>query len=233
MCSNYEPVTSADRLLAFFGAKAEGDAPQVEAWPMKRAPFIRLAEDGSGNRICDTGTFGLLPSFATELAYGRKTYNARTETVASKPSFRQAWAAGRRCIIPAERIFEPNWETGEAVRWAIQHPGQAPMAIAGIYWPCKLPDASAGFSFAMLTVNADGHPVMQRFHKPGDEKRMVVILSDDQFNEWLSCPVAEAPKFFTQWMGHLDAYAAPLAPRAKKASSPPPPARAEGIGDLF
>lgn len=229
MCSNYEPVTSADRLLAHFGAKFEGDPPQVMAWPLSMAPFIRLADDGSGNRICENGQFGLLPSFAKELAYGRRTFNARSETVAQLASFKHAWKNGQRCIIPAERIFEPNWTTGKAVRWAIQHPGQAPMAVAGIYRKWKGPEGQELFTFAMLTVNADGHPVMQQFHKPGDEKRMVVILGEDQLDEWLACPVEEAPKFFAQWMGGLDAYPAPLAPRGAKGQGQPPPEEPPGL----
>jgi len=79
----------------------------------------------------------------------------------------------------------------------------------------------------MLAVNGDGHPVMSRFHKPEDEKRMVVILAPGDYGAWLSCAVAEAPGFFKQWMGPLDATAAPLPPRAPTASSvrtsrPPP-----------
>lgn len=73
---------------------------------------------------------------------------------------------GWRCIIPAESIFEPNWETGSAVRWVIQQPGAVPMGIAGIYRKWKHQDGRDLFTFAMLTVNADGHPVMQRCHKP-------------------------------------------------------------------
>jgi putative SOS response-associated peptidase YedK len=38
----------------------------------------------------------------------------------------------------------------------------------------------------MLTVNANHHPVMKQFHKPGEEKRTPVILSPDQFEAWLS-----------------------------------------------
>ena len=98
-------------------------------WPTGLAPFVRLAEDGSGNRRVDDGAFGLLPVFAKELAYGRKTYNARTETVAKLPSFRSAWKQGKRCIVPAECIFEPNWETGKAVRWRIHQPGEVPMGL--------------------------------------------------------------------------------------------------------
>ncbi|MGR4870358.1 hypothetical protein ACIPRI_16055 [Variovorax sp. LARHSF232] len=71
----------------------------------------------------------------------------------------------------------------------------------------------------MLTVNADGQPVMQRFHKAEDEKRMVVILDPSDYDEWLTCPLPQAPKFFRQWMGPLESYAAPLPPRAPRAHS--------------
>jgi putative SOS response-associated peptidase YedK len=214
-------------MLTFFGIERARDEAPIDVWPLGLAPFIRLAEDGSGNKVVDDGIFGLLPHFA-ELAAGRKTYNARSETVAKLPSFRESWSKGWRCVIPVESIYEPNWETGKAVRWLIQQPGEVPMGLAGIYRKWRHPDGREQLTFAMLTINADGHPVMQRFHKPEDEKRMVVILDPKDYGEWLSCPVNEAPKFFKQWTGPLDAYAAPLPPRAPKASSvrtsraPPP-----------
>ncbi len=219
MCSNYRPVTRSDRLLSFFGVTRERDEPSVDVWPLGLAPFIRLAEDGSGNRVVDNAVFGLLPHFQAEMAAGRKTYNARSETVAKLPSFRESWSNGWRCIIPAEAIFEPNWETGSAVRWVIQQPGAFPMGIAGIYRKWRHQDGREVFTFAMLTVNADGHPVMQRFHRPEDEKRMVVILDPKDYGAWLSCSVAEAPSYFRQWTGILEASAAPLPPRAPRASS--------------
>lgn len=219
MCSNYRPVTRSDRVLTYFGVERERDEPSVDVWPLGLAPFIRLAEDGSGNKTVDDGVYGLLPHFATEMAQGRKTYNARSETVAIKPSFRQSWAKGWRCIVPVESFYEPNWETGKAVRWLIQQPGAIPMGIAGIYRKWRHPDGRDLFTFAMLTVNADGHPVMKHFHKPEDEKRMVLILDPKDYGPWLSCSVAEAPAFFRQWHGPLEAYAAPLPPRAPRSSS--------------
>src|SRR5437868_14759627 len=102
MCSNYEAVSRADRLLSFFGVAREQDEPPVVTFPTGLAPFVRLAEDGSGNRCVDDGAFGLLPYFAKELAYGRRTYNARSETVATLPSFRDAWKRSQRCVVPAE-----------------------------------------------------------------------------------------------------------------------------------
>ena len=232
MCSNYTPVTQSDRLLKFFGVVRERDEMPVDMWPLGLAPFIRLAEDGSGNPVCDDGVFGLLPHFAVEMAAGRKTYNARSETVARLPSYREAWSRGWRCIIPAEIIYEPNWETGRAVRWAIRQPGSVPMGIGGIYRKWRHPDGREFFTFAMLTVNADGHEVMQRFHKPGDEKRMVLVIDPKDYGRWLSCRVDEAPSFFAQWQGRLDAVEAPLPPRAPKSSSvrTSRPAQDEGPG---
>ena len=73
----------------------------------------------------------------------------------------------------------------------------------------------------MLTVNADGHPVMSRFHAPGKEKRMVVILDRAEFMDWLTCPEDQAPRYFRQWPGELLAEPAPL-DRVRKAQPEPP-----------
>lgn len=223
MCSNYEAVTRADRLMSFFGVMRDKDEPPTVTFPTGLAPFIRLARDGSGNRRVDDGAFGLLPSFAKEIAYGRKTYNAKAETIAKLPSYRSAWRLGQRCIIPAEAIFEPYYETAESkpVRTRIQRLGALPMGLAGI-WENWI-DTETGkemFSFAMITINADGHPVMSRFHEPGEEKRMVVILDPEDYDAWLACPVHEAPEFLQQWMGPLETMPAPLPPRAKTVVKP-------------
>ncbi|MET0310432.1 MAG: SOS response-associated peptidase family protein [Burkholderiaceae bacterium] len=227
MCSNYRPVTDSDRLLRYFGVVREKHEEPVDCWPTGLAPFIRLSHDGSGFKQIAEGHFGLVPGFQTELAAGRRTYNARTETVARLPSFREAWRKGWRCIIPAEAIYEPSYESGKAVRWRISLPVNEPMGIAGIYAPWTDPHGIERLTFAMLTVNADGHPVMQRFHKPGEEKRMVVILDPKDFEEWLTCSVEEAPKYFTQWMGPLETESAALPPRIPVAKTPPEPPTAE------
>ena len=211
MCSNYRPVTRLDRLLTFFGVEREKNTPVAEeTWPLGFSPFIRLHEDGSGNKVIDDGMFGLLPHFAKELAYGRKTYNARTETVDKLPSFRESWAKGWRCIIPVESVYEQSYETGTAVRWRVQRPNGIPMALAGVYRPWRGPDGKYLWTFAMLTVNADGHTVYARFHKPEDEKRMIVILGEEDYDRWLTCSVEEAKSFFKQWMEPLETFAAPV-----------------------
>jgi len=234
MCANYVPVTAADRLLAFFGVERDRSEPPHDVFPVGLAPFIRLRPGTLDELICDDGVFGMLPHFATEVAYGRRTYNARTETVAKLASFRHAWAANQRCVIPAETLYEPSYETGKAVRWRISLPDNRPMGIAGLYREWTAPDGHPMMSFTMLTVNADEHPVMKRFHKPGDEKRMVVILEPDEYLPWLTCSNASASRFFKQYVGPMVTSAAPLPPRVPRADSrvvnPPQP---DDGGDLF
>ena len=243
MCSNYRPVTSLDRLLTFFGVDpvpgTASTASEAEVWPTGNAPFIRLNPDWDGTGdprlVAHHGVFGLLPHFATEVSYGKKTYNSRSETVHRLPSFRDAWWQGQRCIVPAECIYEPCYESGEAVRWRIARSGGEPLGIAGIYAQWVNPKTQMHeFSFSMLTVNADTHPFYQRMHRPGDEKRMPIILEPSEYAGWLTYTVAEARRFFRQWHGEFDAGPDALPPRTRKPKPPAPePEVLPVTGDLF
>ena len=59
------------------------------------------------------------------------------------------------------------------------------MGIAGLWSWWKSPKGEVIHSYTMLTINADDHPLMRLFHKPTDEKRMVVILPPDHYQDWL------------------------------------------------
>jgi putative SOS response-associated peptidase YedK len=223
MCSNYQASTDLLRLQKYFGVDIESLPPfQVEVYPVRPAAFVRLVKDGSGARRADVGLFGLLPFFAKEVTYGRRTYNARTETVDKLPSFKHAWARGQRCIIPAEKIYEPNYESGKPVRWAIESADRTPLGIAGLWADSPILKDEAGdpqLSFTMLTVSGAGHPVFQRMHAPEDEKRMVVILEPGDYTQWLDSPEAEARDLFRQYVSELHTFPAPrppAKPRAKK-----------------
>jgi putative SOS response-associated peptidase YedK len=67
----------------------------------------------------------------------------------------------------------------------------------------------------MLTVNADDHSLMKRFHKPGDEKRSVVIVRPDVYADWLGCrSTDEARSFLNLYpVDEMAAVPYPLPPR--------------------
>ena len=66
----------------------------------------------------------------------------------------------------------------------------------------------------MLTINAEHHALMQQFHKPADEKRMVVILPRDNYQSWLDAPPENAMAFMQPMAAEL--LAAVAAPQATK-----------------
>ena len=118
MCSHYE-APETERLIAGYGVAPEGQF-KIDLWPCYEGPFIRLRNDESAEEEVPeleavVGQFGLLPFWAKARSLGRNTYNARTETVATKPTYRIAWREAKHCIIPAAAIYEPDWRTGKSV----------------------------------------------------------------------------------------------------------------------
>jgi len=68
-----------------------------------------------------------------------------------------------------------------------------------------------------LTINADDHALMKNHHRPEDEKRMVVILREEDYDAWLKAPAEKSMDFMRQYPAELlRAVPAPLPPKAKK-----------------
>lgn len=183
MCSHYEAVKDLQSLKSHFKLTEVPDGGMLDLWPGYLGIFIKNQEHGMENSThALLGSFGLIPHWASDTKIARNTYNARSETVAEKPSFRDSWRMNRRCIIPAEAIYEPDWKSGRAVPTRISRADDKPMGIAGLWSAWKDANGAVLHSYTMLTINADSHPLMNQFHKPADEKRMVVILPEDQYD---------------------------------------------------
>jgi len=228
-------------LLQFFGVQRDFSAElPPELYPTDLAPFIRLV---NGERAAEPGRFGLLPPWRREVKYGRNTYNARSETIATLPSFKDSWKKGLRCVIPSHAVYEERYyEDMTHERWRIERENGEPMGIAGLYsqW---FEEGVEKFSFTMVTVNCDGHPFYSQFHDPDKEKRMPVFLEPEEYDTWMTCPLAEAPKFFRQWVGPFRGFTDPKTPRVPKVATAPAPPKLEkpqptakpkpAQGDLF
>lgn len=197
-----------------------------EVFPARLGWMIRIDRDPKlGNQFAlVAGQFGLIAHWVRPDGMKKMTracYNARTETVHEKPSYRTAWKQMNWCVIPARAIYEPCYESGRAVPWKIARADGKPMWIAGIRWAYKLEDGRFLETYSMLTINADDHALFRRMHAPNDEKRMVVMLKDEDVEAWLNAGTHdEARSFFTQYPAEeLVAEAAPDAPRVKRAAA--------------
>jgi putative SOS response-associated peptidase YedK len=212
MCANYAP-TRPQRLREFFGVEPHRGDYVDDAYPGHRAPMIRLDD---GRRRADLALFGLVPPWSRDGRNYRQCYNARSETVAEKPSFRHAWRTRQWCVIPADAFYEPSYESGRAERWRIESADGEPFAIAGIWERWRAPGGEPVESFSMLTINADAHPVMNRFHAPGDEKRSVVLLEPERIDDWLGADERRAREMLAAFApGRVRTFAAPRARKVK------------------
>jgi putative SOS response-associated peptidase YedK len=119
-------------------------------------------------------------------------------------------------------FYEPNYESGRAERFGIGMQDDALFYVAGLWREWREADGNIGTSFTQITINADEHPLMKRFHKPGDEKRALVVLPDEDVDAWLACREPEMARSFLRHYPaeQMKAWAAPTAPRVKKAAVP-------------
>ena len=204
MCSRFQSVRLDSDLRTFFQAQwrqPPAEPLKQDVFPGYSAPFVRRPRElPSGDeavppREAVVGSFGLLPHWAKDTKLAKSTYNARSETVASKPAFRDSWSAAKHCIIPAWAFYEPDWRSGKHVPTRITRVDGQPLGIAGLWSWWKPPVGHEVLSFTMLTINADTHPVMCNYHRPDDEKRMIVLLREEDFDAWLDAPPERSMEF--------------------------------------
>lgn len=208
MCTNFTPTRKADWVKHSFGVDLPSAEYPLETYPSYAAPIVVRGQE-SGRVACGLARFGLIPAWAKDNKIGRLTYNARSETASSKPSYRTAWQRRQYGIVLLDDFFEPNYETGRAVKWRIKLASAEPMGIACL-WD-RWNDPATGervVSFSILTTNADQHPIMRQFHPVADEKRTPVVLIEQQFGGWLSA-TPELAAGFMNWSQMPDLVATP------------------------
>lgn len=188
MCHHY---TNADSLPEHFVSEFSLRANQREvyrglaaallgkgAWPLKTVPALRI--DPSGELEAVGAEWGLLPRWwkpsdkqPQRAAFQRGTFNARSETAATKPSFREAMRR-RRCLLPLAEFFERGSYFG------LRTAGQGePMAFAGLWEAWSGAEADV-LSATLLTTepNADVRRV-------GHDRMPVLLTTPDMRRRWL------------------------------------------------
>lgn len=189
MCGRLLLTTSVEEIGNLFGCV---ERPLLlRRWnvaPMQPVPAVRRDENG---RHLVALRWGLVPGWADDPGIGARMINARSESVAEKPAFRDAFAK-RRCLVPADGFYEWAAVGKRKQGYAIRRRDRETMALAGL-WERWTPKADAGRAnevapletLTILTTTANA--VLRPLHD-----RMPVILDETAWESWLD-PVAPRP----------------------------------------
>jgi putative SOS response-associated peptidase YedK len=189
MCGRFVSARKRLELLEEFAATRDAvpastdpDRRDYNVAPTKRI-YTVLKHKEEDERELRLTRWGLVPSWAKDTSAGSRMINARAETVASKPSFRAAFAR-RRCLIPADGYYE--WITEEKAKkpFYIYRTDGGILAFAGIYelWRnAELPedhDDAWHWSASIITTQATDE--IGRIHD-----RTPMVIPPDSWTDWL------------------------------------------------
>lgn len=160
--------------------------PRYNLAPTQQAPVVRATADGA--RHGAMLRWGLVPAWADDLSIGSRMINARAETLAEKPAFRQAFAK-RRCLVPVSGFYEwkapaPGQKAGPKQPYLIVRKDRQPFVLAGLWESCPKVENPAGAgagpleTFTLITTTPNS--LLAQLHD-----RMPVILAREQFGAWL------------------------------------------------
>jgi len=126
---------------------------------------------------CHAMRWGLVPSWSKEISAKYATFNARIETIESKPAFRKAWKHNQKCLIPASGYYEWQTEQGLKQPYFVTSEDGEPLVFAGLWDECRFGDATLE-SCTIITTESKG--ALQDLHE-----RMPVMLSVELAKQWL------------------------------------------------
>ncbi len=176
MCGRFNLRTPAVELAEIFELLRTPELPpRFNIAPTQPVAVVRQVEAG---RELSLLHWGLIPGWAKDPSMGARMINARSETVATKPSFRAAFKR-RRCLIPADGFYEWKKTGGRTKQpFHIGMRDERPFAFAGLWEHWTGADGTAIESCTIITTEAND--LLADVHD-----RMPVILTADDYTRWL------------------------------------------------
>ena len=192
MCGRYVEVTIPSELAGIFRATVASEVentwrPSWNIGPTRSVPGV-VVEHKSGDRVIHEFRWGLVPSWANDVSSSARTFNARAESVATKPTFRSAFRS-KRAIVPADCFYE--WSHIPAERkqpYAFRRSDGAPLAFAGLYefWRDKSLGDDALWLASCTIITTDAGTDIAGIHD-----RQPVILEPNVWDLWLDPAVSD------------------------------------------
>ncbi len=209
MCGRFTITHPNEALAALFGATLGNDLPPVPRFNICPTQPVAVVTSDGGQRRLRSMRWGFVPAWYKTLTDGPLIINARSDTIATKPAFRDA-VRSRRCIVPASGFYE--WQTapdGSKLPWYFTRTDGQPMALAGLWQRWGDQDTCA-------IVSTDAGPGMAALHH-----REAVLLEPGDWPLWLGeAGHGAAPLMKASAEGVLTCHRVNRAVNLKKAEGP-------------
>lgn len=176
MCGRFTQQRPTSELAEIFAATdlAEDDGGHYNVAPTDEAAVVVQRDD---RRAIVRFRWGLIPHWADSPKIAARTFNARAETVASMPAFRDALRR-RRCLVPVDSFYEWRREGTQRQPYAIARNDGGPLVLAGLWAGWRDPAGEVRRTFTIVTTRASA--AIEGLHD-----RMPVILPPDGWTTWL------------------------------------------------
>ncbi len=194
MCGRFVSATPPDELARYFGADAPLEtllepnynvAPSATVFAVRERRVTKDNKDTKDTkdtvapvrRTVDELRWGLIPFWAKEAKIGNKMFNARSETLDSKPAFKRTFGS-RRCIVPVTGFYE--WAKPSKQPVFIQRADGDPLALAGLWESWRGPDRDQEPLHSCTIITGKPNAKVAEFHD-----RMPVVLPPTAWQDWL------------------------------------------------
>jgi len=178
MCGRYAITLPPEAMAQLFQARWDGPAwgPRYNVAPSQAIPIVRL--DDAGDREIALAAWGLHPGWMKEPPGSKSMINARSETAAEKPFFRDAMKK-RRCLVAADGYYEWKREGQGKVPYFIAPAEGGVLVFAGLWERWRDRDSDAFVDTAAI-LTAPAHADIAFLHD-----RMPVALAPEAWGAWL------------------------------------------------
>ncbi|MDB9525499.1 SOS response-associated peptidase [Oscillatoria sp. CS-180] len=213
MCGRFAQTQSGEAIAEAFQLSAVPElVPRYNIAPSQGISVVTQSRK-TGDRDHHEKKWGLIPRWSKDSKIGQKLINARSETAAEKPSFRNAFQK-RRCLIVTDGFYEWQKIEGRTKQpYLIRLKSRSPFAFAGLWERWQNPQSEEEvFSCTILTTAAND--AMTSIHH-----RMPVILAPEAYDTWLDTTFYN-PGVMQDLLGPFDASAIETTPISNAVNNP-------------
>jgi putative SOS response-associated peptidase YedK len=155
VCGRFGLFATPALLEEFFALTEPASATPPPRYNLTPGQAVAVVREHDGRRRLDVLQWGLVPFWAKDAAIGRRLINARLESLAAKPAFREAWSR-RRCLIPASGFYEWSEPRGGRKRpYFIRAVDEPLLALAGLWERWRTPAGEKLETCVIVTVDAN------------------------------------------------------------------------------